>query len=216
MLPSLTGYTWNADAHRYRGDDGRFVSGQTIRDSLENLMDQSALNMNALTQSLIDGNISLASWQSSMMAEIKASHVAASALANGGWSSMTSVEWGATGQMIREQYDYLRNFANEIASGTQALDGRALVRADLYGDAANGTYAQMQRRTMILEGMEEERRILEASDGNNCDGCLEQAALGWQPIGTLDQIGEEECQTRCRCEFSYRKMTDTGEWEESE
>jgi hypothetical protein len=40
---------------------------------------------------------------------------------------------------------------------------------------------------------------------HNCNGCLEQAGLGWQPIGTLDEIGAEECNQNCRCEFEYQK-----------
>jgi hypothetical protein len=151
-----------------------------------------------------------------MMQEIKSAHVAASALANGGWDSMTPSDWGFTGQRIREQYDYLRNFSSQIADGTQPLDGRALVRSDMYGDAANGTYSAMRERAFIADGYEEERRDLEANDGNNCDGCLEQAAQGWQPIGTLEPIGSQECTVRCRCEFSYRRRNESGEWEESE
>jgi hypothetical protein len=40
---------------------------------------------------------------------------------------------------------------------------------------------------------------------HNCNGCLDQASLGWQPIGTLDGIGEEECLSNCHCVFEYRK-----------
>lgn len=205
MPTPLPGFEWSETAKRYRdADTGRFVSKAAIRDGLESMMDLSALKMNALTQKLVDGNISLASWQVSMMHEIKSAHVAASALANGGWAQMTRSDWGFTGNLIKGQYQYLRNFAGQIADGTQALDGRALVRADMYGDAANGTYAQMQRRMMENDGYDLERRVLEANDGNNCDGCLEQAAQGWQPIGELDPIGAEECATRCRCEFEYK------------
>jgi hypothetical protein len=51
--------------------------------------------------------------------------------------------------------------------------------------------------------MDEERRVLGVAD--HCPGCLEQAGLGWQPIGTLDEIGTEECGNNCRCEYEYRK-----------
>lgn len=217
MLPQATGYGWNEVAHRYyNAETGQFVAQSDIRSALENLIDQSGLNMNALTQSLQDGKISLADWQSGMMREIKLTHTASGALANGGWGQMTQSDWGATGQLIRQQYDYLRNFAKEIADGTQPLDGRMLVRADLYADSSNGTYATIRGRAYLADGFEEERRVLEVKDGNNCDGCVEQAAQGWQPIGTLEPIGSQECITRCRCVFSYRRMTEGGEWEESE
>lgn len=215
MLPELTGYTWNADAKRYRDDSGKFVSRAAVQEGLENIMDQSALNMNALTQQLIDGKISLASWQSGMLQEIKSVNVAASALANGGWAQMTPSDWGYTGSLIKEQYNYLRNFAEQVASGEQALDGRALVRSDLYGDAANGTYSDMRGRLFIADGYEEEIAVLEPG-ADHCDGCLERAAEGWQPIGTLSDIGDEDCQARDRCVKRYRRMDENGEWEESE
>jgi len=146
--------------------------------------------------------------ETAMMQEIKTAHVASASLSQGGWAQMTQSDWGATGQMIREQYDYLRNFASQIASGEQALDGRALVRADLYADAVNGTYSKMETRDAIAEGFDEEIRDLE-SGVDHCDGCIEQAGH-WEPIGTLDEIGDEECSTRCRCEKRYRNSI-TGE-----
>lgn len=208
MFPSLTGIGWNGTRY-YDLETGKFVSNAAVREGLESLMDASALNMNTFTQSLIDGSTSLADWQTGMMQQIKITHTASAALSQGGWAQMTQSDWGATGQLIRAQYDYLRNFAAEIASGKQPLDGRALVRADLYADAANGTFAEMGRRDAIESGMDEERRILEDTI-NACDGCISQADLDWQPIGTLESIGSQECSTRCRCEFTYRNSV-TGE-----
>lgn len=201
-LTSGTGYAWNGTRY-YSLTTGRFVSSQTIAEGLQAMMDVSALRMNALTQQLIDGGISLASWQSGMMEQIKNTHVASAALANGGWSQMTPSDWGATGQLIRQQYDYLRNFAREIANGTQQLDGRALVRSDLYADAANSTYWQMTSREMLDLGFTEGRRLLEPGV-DHCDDCLEYANDGWMPIDEIPEIGNSQCTTRCRCEIEYR------------
>ena len=217
-LPRATGYGWNAVAHRYYDlEAGVFVSRAAVSAGLESVMDVSALRMNALTQRLIDGGISLADWQTGMMQQIKTAHVASAALSNGGWAQMTQSDWGATGQLIKEQYKYLENYAAEIANGTQALDGRALVRSDLYADAANTTYSAMQTRSYTADGFEEERRELEVKDGGNCDDCIEYANEGWQPIGTLPEPGDDsQCSKRCRCRKIRRRMTETGEWEESE
>jgi hypothetical protein len=117
MFPAATGFTWSEGAKRYVDiETGRFVSQAAVREGLESMMDLSALRMNGLTQTLIDGGISLADWQTGMMTQIKTSHVASAALSQGGWAQMTQSDWGATGQMIRAQYDYLRNFAKEIES----------------------------------------------------------------------------------------------------
>lgn len=201
-------YGWNEAAGRYVNlDTGRFISSSAVRDALESVMDASALNMNAISQQLIGNEISLAQWQSGMMQQVKLAHTAAAASANGGFAQMTQSDWGFAGRLIRTQYEYLHNFAGQIASGEQQLNGQVLVRADMYGQAARGTYEAQRQRLEVANGMEEERRILE-KDGANCEDCLAAADEGWQPIGTLPQIGDSACLTNCRCNFEYRKIED--------
>ena len=203
-LPAGTGFEWVESLHNYRSiETGRIVSRATVTNGLEAMMDASAVNMNTLTQSLIDGNISLASWQSSMMTEIKNAHVASAALSQGGWAQMTPAQWGETGQLIRQQYDYLRDYAKAIADGTQPLDGRALVRSDLYADAANGTYWEIDKRSMIADGYDEGRRILEPG-ADHCEDCEDYFWDGWMPIEDIPEIGNSQCLTRCRCTIEYR------------
>lgn len=98
-------------------------------------MDASAVNMSALTQQLTDGGISLANWQKGMRAEIKIIHINAAMSSQGGWAHMTQSDWGFTGQLIRTQYKYLDNFAAQIASGEQPLDGRAREGGYVWGRA---------------------------------------------------------------------------------
>ena len=174
-------------------------------------MDASGTRMNTLTQQLVDQRMSLAEWQAGMMEQIKISHSAAAAASRGGWAQMSQADWGAVGRMIREQYGYLRNFAHQVASGEQLLNGTALVRADLYAGAARGTFEEMRRRyERLMNGAEEEARVLGEAD--HCNDCLEFAALGWQPVGTLPAIGESVCITRCHCTFIYRKHGPNGKW----
>jgi len=211
---SLTSdYRWSESAGRYIGANGQFVAFSDVRDALESVIDASAVRMNILTQSLVDGQIPLAEWQSGMLEQIKLAHTASAASARGGWAQMGQSDWGAAGRMIRTQYDYLNNFANQIADGTQALDGRALVRADMYGDAARGTFEESRRRyERLMNGMELERRVLGESD--HCPDCLDYAAEDWQPIGTLPAIGDSVCLTNCHCTFEY-KVGQVGESAES-
>jgi len=122
-------FGWNEVAGRYIDlSTGKFVPFLDVRDALDIVADASGARMNALTDQLIGEQISLAEWQIGMMEEIKISHTAAAASARGGWAQLSPADWGATGRMIRDQYDFLRNFANEIASGKQRLDGTARVR----------------------------------------------------------------------------------------
>ena len=205
-------FAWDEQAGHYVDlSTGEFVPIIKARDALESVMGVAKDRMGALTQQLIDGGIPLAEWQAGMMEQIKVAHTASAAAARGGWAQMSQSDWGAAGRMIRTQYDYLRNFSGEIASGKQSLSGQAQVRADLYGGAPRGTFEEINRRYETNQnGAEEECRILGEAD--HCQGCLDQAELGWQPIGTLDPIGGEECLTRCHCKFIYRKVGPDGEW----
>jgi hypothetical protein len=209
-------YGWNETAGRYISlETGQFVPFTDVRDALESVMDASGVRINLVSQQLVDGQIGVAEWQIAMMEQIKIEHTAAAAAARGGWAQMSQSDWGAVGRMIRDQYEYLENFASQIASGQHTLNGVTMLRADLYADAARGTFEEMRRRyERMNNGMEEELR--ELGEADHCNGCLEQAALGWQPIGTLDKIGAEECITRCHCRFRYRKMGPDGQWIYSE
>jgi hypothetical protein len=204
-------YGWNEAAGRYVDlQTNRFVRFADVRDALESVMGASADRMHTFTQSLIDGQISLAEWQSGMLEQIKLAHTAAAASARGGWAQMSQSDWGAAGRLIRTQYDFLRNFSNQIASGEQPLNGRALVRADLYGQAARGTFEETRRRyERLMNGMEEERRVLGEAD--HCPDCLDYAEEDWQPIGTLPPIGDSVCQTNCHCTFEYRRAGEESE-----
>ena len=197
-------YGWNEKAGRYYSLTGKplFVSFADVRNALESNITASQLEMRSLTQQLIDGTISRGDWYVGMERQIRLANISASAAARGGWAQMTQSDWGAVGQQVRTQYDYLRNFANEIASGKQRLNGSALVRADLYGQAARGNFEEMRRRMAKLEGMTDEMRVLGEAD--HCDDCR-SAAGHWAPIGTLPRIGDSQCVTNCRCTFKYRR-----------
>lgn len=214
MFPALTGYGWNVDAGRYVDlDTGQFISFASVREALDTVGDAAAIRMNLLSEQLINETITLTEWQAGMMEQIKISHTAATAAANGGWAQVSQSDWGSAGAAIKEQYKYLQNFANQIASGEQPLDGRFMVRSDMYGDAARGTFEDIRYKAVEADGYEEEIRILEPG-ADHCDGCVEQAGH-WEPLGTLDEIGDEECGVRCKCNKKYRKFVD-GEYIESE
>jgi hypothetical protein len=153
------------------------------------------------------GEISLAEWQLAMEQEIKIIHTASAASARGGWAQMTQADWGWVGQRVRAQYAYLDRFTRQIAGGQQRLDGRALMRARMYAQAARATFQEMRRRyaRIYKDGVTEERVLKPNAEhcegGDNRPGCVELAALGRQPIGTLPPIGAAQCLTFCLCTF---------------
>lgn len=193
----------------YRGANGRIISQAQVREALDGYVDASQNVSRDLGILLRDGNISLADWQLQMRAHIKDVHLAAAAAQRGGWQNMTQADFGRVGQRIREQYRYLDNFAKQIADGTQPLDGRFLVRSQMYTDAAVATYDRFETNAFNNAGFDEERSILEPG-ARHCGECESEAARGWQPLGSIKPIGERTCLTRCRCTKEYRNSL-TGE-----
>ena len=210
-LSPLSTYGWNEGAGRYIDlASGRFVPFDAVKSELERAVSACSINIERLSDQLIDGEITLAQWQLAMEREVKIGNVAAAALARGGWAQMSPADWGWVGARIKQQYRYLDNFAREIASGRQLLNGRLRVRADLYAGAMRGTFEESRRRyARIYKDAAEERRVLtpgaeHCEPANGKPGCAELAALGWQAVGTLPPIGAATCVTFCQCHFEYR------------
>lgn len=186
---------------------GRFVKNQAINDAVDGVINSAAEHMTALTQQLQSGAITLAEWQTSMAAEMKPLLVGAAAIGRGGWAQMTQSDWGWTGQRLRAQYAYLRNFAHDIATGQQPMDGRLLNRVKMYPEAARAMQREMQRRTAMLYGRTEEKNQLGAAD-KHCGSCLACTAQGWVPINTLPAIGSRTCLSRCQCTIITRTQAE--------
>jgi hypothetical protein len=199
LTPSIT---YQETTGRYRGPGGQFVSGAVVRAELDAFLDRTEKDILAVTEALRAGRISLSDWQLAMEKAVKGVHVASAALAKGGWAQVTQADLGRAGQKIRAQYGYLRNFAADIASGKQRLDGTLARRAALYVQAGRNTYHAVEQREMRARGMVEERNLL--SPGDSCPGCLAADALGWVELGTLPEIGTRDCTMNCRCRIAYR------------
>jgi hypothetical protein len=198
-------FTFDPSVGRYRdAQTGRLIREEPIRRALDQVIDVQATQMRALSQSLIDGQINLATWQSMMMQGVKSVHVVGATLAKGGWAQMDQSDWGWTGQRVRSQYAYLRDFAAQIASGKQPLNGTALARAELYAHAGRATHRAAQERLAKERGLEQERNQLGAAD--HCPGCLGETARGWVPIGSLIPCGSRNCLARCRCSIIWRTV----------
>jgi len=167
------------------------------------------VNWDQLAQALKDGLISLGEWTSQMRALIVQEQNTAMMLIKGGREFVTFADWGFVGSEVKKQYAFLDGFARDIEANPEKwLTGRLDNRMNLYRELGYAALERFERREKINDGFTEERRVLGAAD--HCNGCLAQAGMGWQPIGTLDEIGAEECNQNCKCEFEYRKAGDEG------
>jgi hypothetical protein len=201
--PALSQYGYNKAARRYVDlRTGQFVAATAIRQAVDAVIDTETSTVRDLSQQLLNGQLTLAQWQSQMQATLKTLYVAIGVCAGGGFATMSQSDYGYLGSLIKVQYQYLRTFASEIASGKQPLDGSLLARAALYAQAARGIFYAMATELAKEAGCTQERRMLGVAD--HCAGCVTQAAKGWQPIGSLAPIGATECLSNCRCSKQFK------------
>ena len=200
--------------HRYRDTaTGRYISAQSVRRDVARLADTAGRDVaRQLTEALRDRRISLAEWQTGMARAVKNVNYAAVAAASGGVQNMTAVERGRAGAIIRKQYDYLRTFAKEIADGTQPLDGRALHRAEMYMDAAKGSFHE-QKRAGFADA-HAGAVVMIRSHRHKRDSCRSCVGLDgkWFTMNSPEYIpvGRRECNVNCGCTEELGTLTADG------
>lgn len=206
----MTRYLWEPSAGiggRYRDTrTGRFVSGAVVRGELDTYLAASDDVVAALAGQLRERAISLADWELAMRREIKRTHLNAIALERGGWSNMRPQDYGRAGQIIREQYGYLRDFANEIASGKQRLDGTLATRMRLYTQAGRESYYRSKHANIRAE-------ITHVGSVRHArDSCAECVSLDgkWFTVGDprYKLPGQRLCMKSCKCSERYGALVD--------
>ena len=203
-------YRWEPNAGasgRYRDERGRFVASSTVRRELDRYLDNSD-PAKALAEALRGRQVSLADWEVGMRRVVKNTHLNAIALERGGWANMTPADYGRAGQIIREQYGYLKNFAADIASGKQRLDGTLGVRAKLYTQAGRETFYR-SKQANLAAGVDMVRSVRHARD--SCSECVSLDGK-WFRVGdpTYKLPGQRICTKNCRCSEEYGRMTADG------
>lgn len=201
--PAANQYRYSTQAHRYIGQDGRFVPAKAVRSAVDNVIAGANQSIQSLSKQLQAGEITLAKWQTSMMQETKILHVANGLAALGGQKQASASDLGYMGSLVKKQYQYLNDFAKDIASGVQKLDGNFLARVKLYAEAGRGSYSAIEQREMKLGGKSQSKRLLGVAD--HCPDCVRFASMGWRPIGELPVIGQDTvCKVNCHCELIFQ------------
>jgi hypothetical protein len=201
--PLTPDYRWNETAGRYIDSRGRFVAVKMVLDNLDVAIDRATENIRSMSEGLRAGQLTLAEWQLGMRDSIRIIHTTSAAAVRGGWAKMTPADWGWVGAQVKRELKYLRNFAAQVASGKQPLNGRLTARAMQYARAGRSTAIDMYRRMMIERGMTQELLVRTAEE--SCIDCIGDAGKGWLPIGTLPRIGSRTCRQNCKCYFEYRE-----------
>jgi hypothetical protein len=128
-------WSYDRNAHRYRdGNTGRFLTNQTIIDLRDGLLDSRVSATKSLSEALADGRIDLPGWQSGMRAVSKDTAVAEYLFGRGGINAMTQADYGRVGALVKEQYQFLQGFAQDISDG-KLSEKQIEARAAMYAHA---------------------------------------------------------------------------------
>jgi hypothetical protein len=155
----------------------------------DQLIDANKENTNSLAAQLASGDITLGVWVLAMRQAIKDIFINQYMLAHGGRNSMTQADFGRLGQMIRTQYAFLENFANDIASGRYTEQAIA-ARARMYMEASGQAF---ERGKVLQTGMPDLPAY--PSDGSTQCLCITSprsrvlTRRGWIAIANV-QIGD--------------------------
>lgn len=205
-------YRWEPEAGaagRYRdAGTGRFVAGRVVRRELDAYIVNSDDGARALARALRNREISLADWELQMRQHVKRIHVNAIAAERGGYANMRPQDYGRAGQIVREQYGYLRNFAQQVAAGTQRLDGTVERRASLYTEAARNSWYRSKGANLRPE-VTHVRSIRSARD--SCWQCVELHERVFR-IGDPSFLlpGRRVCNHNCQCRLDYLALSGDG------
>jgi hypothetical protein len=195
---------WSYDRRigRYRDDRGRFLSKESVDKLVDSRIDQLEANLRRYTRMLADGNLTLDQWQGSVREAIKNAHIQAALIGYGGKDEMGPAEYGRIGQRLRAEYTYLQGFARDLLDG-RISNPMALARVSLYAQSVRGSYWQGTELRQQQQGFSLMKRKLDGQ-AQHCQDCLDYAARGIVPIGTLPLPGQRcACRARCRCSIEY-------------
>ena len=181
---------------RYRDKQtGQFVSAADRLALRDDFVARQRDAVDDLAARLASGDLTLRRWEAAMQAHVKRVHVVQYALGRGGRNAMTDADREAVGSLVRGQYDYLRSFAEEIATGALS-EAKVRARSRLYVDGA--TQAHERGRTAAF------RLTLPQHPGDGQTSCManckcslrvEETTTDWRVTWALG--GAEHCED-CR------------------
>lgn len=191
-------YYFNNTSQRWTNDsNGRFVSEAQVISELRTHQQAAESELQALTNRLYDGNITVAQWQVSVAQTLKDAHLAQSAFAVGGKRNMTQANYGRVGGVLRDEYGYLNQFAQDIVDGKQSR-AQAVARIAQYGQATQQSYWREYANDT------NDKIYWRLNPSDHCKDCVELAGNSPYTATTLPTFpgaGETVCRGNCKCEL---------------
>lgn len=178
------------------------ISRDFMMGQFETTLSSIADDMRDLARQLNAGRISLDEFQRRVATLIEAAHWAAGFAMFGPALWLYPAVVVMLREMVERQLMWLRRLVMDIRLGRQRLDGSLVRRIALYAGSSWSALVEFNRYIARRFGYTEEMNVLGVAE--HCQGCLDETAKGWVPIGTLVPIGSRTCLSNCRCRYEFR------------
>lgn len=205
-----SGYSYGFNAASQRFIDllsGRFVAREEVMQVVQDRLTTAFDRMSSYRDALLNGTANVNEWRDAMAVELRRAHTQLAALGSGGWDNVSPSTWGEVGSRLRYEYQYLDGFAQKIASGeiTEAEFDR---RMGMYANDTYGSFWDSATNAAGDAGYDEES--YQTHSAEPCNDCQARADAGWQPIGSLPDVGATQCGSNDQCTKAFRNSR-TGE-----
>jgi len=208
VFAGVPNYAYDKRLHNYVDlSTGRMVSRSVIVDALRDFINSRDLVLENLSEMYANGILSREEFYVAFTNEVANSYKAAAALSQGGWHNLTPSHWGKVGRELRDEYQRIVNFIDDIDNGRYIdTDGNMQIaairnRAVAYNSSAYGMFWRLKDEEMMNDDAITEERWWAILDETTCERCARFHAMGWQPKGTFPP---PPLHPSCRCGKSYR------------
>lgn len=162
--------------NRYRDTDtGRFVSQITVNGIVRDSIEHSSDGIGELATLTANGDVSATTFNTQARIQIKDEYLRQYILGRGGRNNMTQRDWGIVGRQLRDQYAFLDNLTNQIASG-------------VYEDNVAGLH---NRLNLYIESAQQAYSTAQTED------------RGIPRLSQVPADGQTICMTRCKCTLEF-------------
>lgn len=207
----MASFFWDKKTGRYRdADTKKFVSRSVVLKKIEIQNKRSKTYLENQAKRLVNREISLSQFQTTVIDEVKKSHIQMALLASGGKDGISKAGYGATGNRLKEEYQYLSNFVNAIARG-ELTEKRIIYRAGLYANSSAAAFYKSEQISRIENGATLAKRDLDPN-ADHCSDCPALSTNGkWLPIDRVTPPTRNcTCRSRCRCTIKYKYTTNAS------
>jgi hypothetical protein len=195
-------YTYDKASATYRRD-GKAVPRETVRADAEYHAMVTSNQLKNLTRKALRSGMAADDFEEKFAAILKRSHVQAGIAGRGGKANTHLVHYGAMGRELKEQYQLLRGFVDDMVQG-KLTEKQALARAKQYGASTLKSFSVAEKSAIEESNIREGWRRL-TPGVQHCEPCKAYVTEGFVPVSEIVAIGADcQCGGNCRCVIIWR------------